>query len=44
MMSWILLWKFVLMFTLAVYSILVIIVLFGGVKNVLEMFKDLRIH
>jgi len=40
-MNWAILWKFVLIFTLAAYSILVVIVFFGGIKNIIEMFKDL---
>jgi len=41
-MSWLLLWKFALVFTLVVYTALVIIVFFGGVKNIFEMFEDLK--
>ena len=40
-MNWVLLWKGVLLFTLFGYSILVIIVFFGGIKNINEMLKDL---
>ncbi len=41
-MNWQQLWKFVLIFTLFAYSILVIIVIFGGLKNVVDMLKDLK--
>lgn len=40
-MNWVLLWKSVLLFTLFGYSVLVIIVFFGGIKNINEMLKDL---
>ncbi len=40
-MNWVLLWKGVLLFTLFGYSLLVIIVFFGGLKNVVAMLKDL---
>ncbi len=40
-MNWVLLWKAVLIFTLSAYSILVVIVLFGGIKNLKEMLDDL---
>ncbi len=40
-MNWVILWKFVLIFTFFAYSILVIVVFFGGIKNIIEMFKDL---
>jgi hypothetical protein len=39
-MNWVILWKFVLIFTFSAYSILVIVVFFGGIKNIIEMFKD----
>jgi hypothetical protein len=41
-MNWELLWKIVLIFTLAGYSLLVIIVIFGGVGNIVDMLRDLR--
>jgi hypothetical protein len=40
-MNWILLWKFVLLFTLFGYFFLVCIVTFGGIGNIIEMLKDL---
>ncbi|MGB6864645.1 MAG: hypothetical protein WBE11_03065 [Candidatus Aminicenantaceae bacterium] len=40
-MNWILLWKGVLLFTLFGYSLLVIIVFFGGIKNIVAMLKEL---
>lgn len=40
-MNWALLWKFVLIFTLFAYSSLVIIVFFGGLRNIVEMLKEL---
>ena len=40
-MSWELLWKMFLLFTLSCYSILVIVVFFGGLKDIKSMFKDL---
>jgi hypothetical protein len=40
-MSWTLLWKSVLLFTLFGYSLLVIVVFFGGIKNIIAMLKDL---
>jgi len=41
-MNWELLWKIVLAFTLAGYAILVIIVIFGGFQNIIDMLKDLK--
>lgn len=41
-MNWELLWKIVLVFTLSAYSILMIIVFFGGIGNIVDMLKDLR--
>ncbi len=41
-MNWELLWKIVLIFTLFGYGILVIIVIFGGSKNIVDMLQDLR--
>ena len=40
-MNWAMLWKAVLIFTLAGYSLLVIIVIFGGVGNIVDMLRDL---
>jgi len=42
-MSWILLWKLFLILTLTSYSILVVIVFIGGIKNLKDMFEDLTI-
>lgn len=42
-MNWVFLWKAVLVFALAIYTILVIIVAIGGVKNIKEMFEDLKV-
>ena len=41
-MNWELLWKIVLLFTLFGYSILVVIVIFGGARNIVDMLRDLR--
>ncbi len=41
-MNWILLWKLTLIFTLSGYSLLVVIVFFGGIRNIIDMFKDLK--
>ena len=40
-MNWTVLWKAVLIFTLAGYSLLVIIVILGGVGNIVDMLRDL---
>jgi len=40
-MTWMHLWKFVLILTLFSYSLLVIIVSIGGVKNLVQMLKEL---
>lgn len=40
-MSWALFWKIVLIFCLSAYSLLVVIVLFGGIKNIIDMLKEL---
>lgn len=40
-MNWTLLWRFVLLFTLSAYALLVIVVFFGGIKNIVEMLKEL---
>jgi amino acid transporter len=42
MMNWELLWKILLVFTLVGYSLLVIVVIFGGVGNIADMLRDLR--
>jgi len=36
------LWKFILIFTLSAYSLLVIIVTIGGIKNLVQMLNELR--
>ena len=41
-MNWIQFWKLVLIFTLSAYSLLVIVVLFGGLKNIVQMLRELR--
>jgi hypothetical protein len=41
-MNWELLWKIVLIFTLVGYSLLVIVVIIGGVGNIVDMLRDLR--
>lgn len=41
-MSWSLFWKFILLFTLFGYSILVVVVFFGGIGNIKQMLKDLK--
>jgi hypothetical protein len=41
-MTWMLFWKFILILTLFSYSLLVIIVSIGGMKNVFQMLKELR--
>lgn len=41
-MNWELLWKIVLLFTLFGYAFLVIIVILGGSKNIVDMLQDLR--
>lgn len=40
-MNWELLWKAVLIFTLSGYTLLVIIVIFGGARNIVDMLRDL---
>lgn len=40
-MSWVLVWKVVVVLTLAVFSLLAIMVLVGGVGNIAEMLKQL---
>lgn len=40
-MNWILLWKVVLLFTLSGYSLLAVIVFFGGIRNIIAMLEDL---
>jgi len=40
-MNWGLLWKAVLIFTLCGYALLVIIVIFGGARNIVDMLRDL---
>ena len=41
-MSWMNFWKAVLILTLSAYSILVVIVFFGGLRNIVQMLKELR--
>ncbi len=41
-MSWELLWKIFLIITLGMYTTLVIVVMIGGIKNIKDMFKDLK--
>ena len=41
-MTWTQLWKFILILTLASYSLLVIIVSIGGMKNLFQMIKELK--
>ncbi len=41
-MTWMQLWKFILILTLIAYSLLVIIVSIGGTKNLVQMLKELR--
>jgi len=40
-MNWAVLWKAVLIFTFSGYSLLVIIVIFGGASNIVDMLRDL---
>ncbi|MCJ7582232.1 MAG: hypothetical protein MUP98_17095 [Candidatus Aminicenantes bacterium] len=41
-MTWMQLWKFILILTLSSYSLLVIIVTIGGTKNLIQMLKELK--
>ncbi len=41
-MTWMHLWKFILILTLSTYSLLVIIVSIGGMKNLVQMLKELK--
>lgn len=41
-MIWKSLWKIILLFTLFGYGILVIIVIFKGIGNIIDMLKDLK--
>ena len=41
-MTWMQLWKFILILTLFSYSLLVIIVTIGGTKNLIQMLKELK--
>jgi hypothetical protein len=41
-MNWVMFWKAVLVFTLCGYSILVIIVFFGGLRNIVDMLRELK--
>ena len=40
-MDWKSLWKVLLILTLGGYSLLVVVVVIGGIKNIIDMFKDL---
>ena len=40
-MSWMLLWKYILIIGVSLYAILVIIVTIGGFKDVVHMLKEL---
>ena len=42
-MFWETLWKFVLLFTLFGYGILVLIVIIGGSRNIVDMLRDLTV-
>ena len=41
-MTWIQFWKAILLLTLSAYSLLVVVVFFGGLKNIVQMLKELR--
>lgn len=41
-MTWMQFWKFILILTLSSYSLLVIIVSIGGMKNLIQMLKELK--
>lgn len=41
-MTWMQFWKFILILTLIAYSLLVIIVSIGGMKNLVQMLKELK--
>ena len=41
-MNWQIFWKIVLILTLSAYSLLVIVVMFGGLKNIVQMLQELR--
>lgn len=41
-MSWEILWKSALILTLLAYSLLVVIVIFGGISNIIDMLRELR--
>jgi len=40
-MNWLILWKSILIFTLVIYTVLVIIVGLGGIKDVVALLHDL---
>jgi hypothetical protein len=40
-MSWAQFWRIVLIFCLSAYSLLVVVVIFGGIRNIIDMLKDL---
>jgi hypothetical protein len=41
-MNWTLFWKIVLILTLSAYSLLVVVVFFGGLRNIVQMLRELR--
>lgn len=41
-MTWPFFWKIVLIFTLGAYSLLVIVVFCGGIGNIIDMLRELR--
>ena len=40
-MSWVTLWKYILIIGVSLYSILLVVVAIGGFKDVLSMLKEL---
>lgn len=42
-MNWGILWKAVLILTLSAYSFLMVIVIFGGIRNIIDMLRELRL-
>jgi|GEM_PF-1151216 len=40
-MNWTILWQIVLIFTLIGYSLMVTVVLIGGIFNIRDLFRDL---
>jgi len=41
-MNWSFFWQYVLLLTLGGYSLLVVIVVLGGIRDIISLFKDLR--